>query len=526
MRVRDAIESGNAEALKVLLNESSKVWQLSSTFMPRIVRYFGYDDLNTGLIIAAERGHAECLQVLIDAGANLNYISEESCHTALVCATDKGHKECLRILLNAGANPNYRLKGGLTPLMYAASNNDIASLLLLLNAGADINARLDDGTTALEFAATLSQSTDCVRAILQSIDGRTISPAELKRIIKIKDISAEIIKQIENVMDRNKGHENFMNYDEFGDLTEHEQNAIWENDSIRLKRLLSSRSTMWKLFSTHAPSFVRRFGYYTLQDLLYYAIDKERAECIQVLIDAGADPRIELVHAVIYLNVERLNLLINSGANINVIIKNIPDIDHDITILEYAALIAKNTDCVRAILQSPAAGNIPLHILEYIISEAQSAFPETIELIKQHFEKLASQKIQKRISDIPSITTYLNEHGSDALKIIGALKHWAKKMQDESIVCEITFDELQMQDKVDLHLGKTLENYYAVSVHAPAALTNIIKANLTRSTIPGPFGSYLVAGDREIRLKDLIQKYQDINAPSHASSFISSFKLY
>ncbi|MEX2218966.1 MAG: ankyrin repeat domain-containing protein [Phycisphaerales bacterium] len=56
-------------------------------------------------------------------------------------------------LLRGGADPNRRDPWGLTPLIRAAGENELAKICLLLDAGASVNARTDDGRTALMAAA-------------------------------------------------------------------------------------------------------------------------------------------------------------------------------------------------------------------------------------------------------------------------------------------------------------------------------------------------------------------------------------
>jgi len=263
--------------------------------------------------------------------------------------------------------------------------------------------------------------------------------------------------------------------------------AINRDDAEAFKLLLNKSSKIWQLSSVYTPSLVHSLGYYTLKDLLQSIISKERIKCLRVFLDAGADPCDALI---------------------------------------FAATFAKSPMAVEAILESPAAAKIPLCILKGIVSEDRNT-PVIFGLINQYLEKnFFSQKIQERISDIPSITMYLNEHKNDELKIIDVLKKWAQRIQDESVSnnntidCTITTKELKMLDNVDLHLGKTQEGSYVVSVYDSTVLFNIIKVNLTRNTmdtIKGPFLSDLVAVDREICLEDLIQKYHKISAAPQIS---------
>ena len=84
----------------------------------------------------------------------------------LIAAADKGHYDCVRLLLDRGADPNQGGKSGETALMGACGGNFssrhfIACTRLLLCAGADPNAaRTDNGSTALMAAALLDDHFD------------------------------------------------------------------------------------------------------------------------------------------------------------------------------------------------------------------------------------------------------------------------------------------------------------------------------------------------------------------------------
>lgn len=68
----------------------------------------------------------------------------------------KGDKYHIYYLLDAGYDPNVPDEAsGWTPLIYAASENDIELATILILAGADINKSSKDGWTPIIFAATL-----------------------------------------------------------------------------------------------------------------------------------------------------------------------------------------------------------------------------------------------------------------------------------------------------------------------------------------------------------------------------------
>lgn len=61
--------------------------------------------------------------------------------TALICAANRGHTECLNLLIQYGANLNIKDFHGGTALTYAAKFGNLECLKCLVQSGADINAK-------------------------------------------------------------------------------------------------------------------------------------------------------------------------------------------------------------------------------------------------------------------------------------------------------------------------------------------------------------------------------------------------
>ena len=104
------------------------------------------------LEIAAINGHVECLQALLNAGADVNYVNSKNENTALALAAANGKDQCVELLIKAGADVNNADYKGNTALMLASGHGNIKSVELLLEAGADVNKRDIGGDTALMFA--------------------------------------------------------------------------------------------------------------------------------------------------------------------------------------------------------------------------------------------------------------------------------------------------------------------------------------------------------------------------------------
>lgn len=90
------------------------------------------------------------VQRMLLAGADSN-CHDASGASAVYLAVMYENEEAVRLLLEYGADPNKSYEE-LTPLMFAAANQQLVILQRLINAGADLNCRDKDGRTALMHA--------------------------------------------------------------------------------------------------------------------------------------------------------------------------------------------------------------------------------------------------------------------------------------------------------------------------------------------------------------------------------------
>lgn len=136
---------------------------------------------DTALMLAARTGKMDAVRVLLDHGANVNAIETWGGTTALMWAVSERHPEVAKLLIAGGAEVNAKsyfvpaasgrgfegtapsppkpdqkveefASGWMTPLMFAAREDDLESARILIESGADVNAFGGDGKDALGLA--------------------------------------------------------------------------------------------------------------------------------------------------------------------------------------------------------------------------------------------------------------------------------------------------------------------------------------------------------------------------------------
>ena len=121
----------------------------------------------SALFEAASNGHQNCMEILLNAGADVSAVEYEY-NTALAVASSKGRTECIKLLLNAGADVNGSGRhGDYRALMAASASGQAECVKLLITAGADVNHVNTCGLNALIMACQSGQA-ECVDALLKA----------------------------------------------------------------------------------------------------------------------------------------------------------------------------------------------------------------------------------------------------------------------------------------------------------------------------------------------------------------------
>jgi len=116
--------------VKLLLEQGAKVDILGSLFSCKTL-WLSCDDYGTPLAFAAALGNLECMNILLEHKANINFVSRNDGNTPLHRAAENGQREAIALLLERGARTNQRDNKGELPIDLAEKHGHIACVELL-----------------------------------------------------------------------------------------------------------------------------------------------------------------------------------------------------------------------------------------------------------------------------------------------------------------------------------------------------------------------------------------------------------
>ena len=138
----------------------------------------------TALIVAAENGRTECVKHLLAAKASVKFADPDHGATALHGACQAGASDCVSALLDAKAAVDALDSTGASPLIIAAYRGHARCVELLMAAGAD--DRLEyEGKQALDLAEQAGHQ-DCVDALAGAVKPEELSKSEKKELAREK----------------------------------------------------------------------------------------------------------------------------------------------------------------------------------------------------------------------------------------------------------------------------------------------------------------------------------------------------
>jgi uncharacterized protein len=123
------------------------------------------------LIMAAYKGYAEIVRLLLEAGADVSVVDPGMQATALHAAAYAGRTEAAKLLIDYHIDINKQgPKNGYTALHDAIWQNNIDTARVIIDGGANLHLKSHSGQTPLEFAQTRNQR-EIVVMIQQKMGG-------------------------------------------------------------------------------------------------------------------------------------------------------------------------------------------------------------------------------------------------------------------------------------------------------------------------------------------------------------------
>jgi len=172
-----AVEAGDAAKVDALFVKSNR---------PNINKV--NQQGKTALLIAAEKGHADIVQVLLERGSSVNHADPDK-NTALHLAAQNGHINVVTLLNRSGANPQQYNSKGKTPIDLATDKGHQAVVEVLQPARDGYYGDMGPGNPS----SSDSGNADVERAALDTLNETLKNPAEiLARVQTVPELSKKL----------------------------------------------------------------------------------------------------------------------------------------------------------------------------------------------------------------------------------------------------------------------------------------------------------------------------------------------
>ena len=256
----------------------------------------------TLLGIAAQEGHYEIMQILLEKGANVH--AKDYCYTSpLHTASLHGQYDIVLLLLMKGADVNAKDIYNTSALNMTSTQGYYDIALLLLNSGADVNARGKFEGTALQVASKRG-SNEIVQLLLDR--GADVNTQGGRHGTALQIASSHGHCQIVRMLLNKEANVNFQG-GEYGTALQ----AASEFGFSGIVKLLLDKGA-------DIDARGRRFHETALQ----IASRCGRNEVVQILLDNGADVNIQGYGTALQVastggNFQIVRMLLSKGANLN-----------------------------------------------------------------------------------------------------------------------------------------------------------------------------------------------------------------
>ncbi|MBU0677884.1 MAG: ankyrin repeat domain-containing protein [Verrucomicrobia bacterium] len=265
------------------------------------------DDGDMPLTSAADHGHEDAIGVILEAGADPN-ATDQTGWSALLTAISKRRCNVIEVLASGGADVNSTLPSGTSPLMLAARRGLVSCIDQLIKYGADADHLNENGHGAFSYAIWGNS----LPALKRLLEARADSgPSRALNVALFSAIFSDRTDMVETVL----GAGADPNYGGTNGWTSLMTAADRGRDGTRVEII--------KLLLEHGadPNMTGAESRWTA---MISAVRGRCPECVEVLLDAEADPELSdsmgftpLMHARTWGAPECARVLIENGANVN-----------------------------------------------------------------------------------------------------------------------------------------------------------------------------------------------------------------
>uniref|UniRef100_A0A8D0HEN5 Ankyrin repeat and SOCS box containing 2 n=1 Tax=Sphenodon punctatus TaxID=8508 RepID=A0A8D0HEN5_SPHPU len=302
----------------------------------------------TALYIATNRGNLDCLLALLQAGAEPD-IANKAKETPLYKACERKNVEAVRMLVQYNADANHRCNRGWTALHEAVARNDLEIIDLLVKGGAKVESKNCYGITSL-FVAAESGQLDALRYLAKC--GAEINTQASDNASALYEACKNGHEQVVEFLLAQGADANKTNKDGLLPLHIASKKGYYEivqrllpvTSRTRVKR--SGISPLHLAAERNHDDILEELieaGYdvnFTLSldrsrlfedrrsTVLYFAVMNNNVYATEVLLQAGANPNIDLINPLLisirHGCLKTMKLLLDHGANIDAYIASHP----------------------------------------------------------------------------------------------------------------------------------------------------------------------------------------------------------
>lgn len=233
----------------------------------------------TPLLIAAEMGNVNLIELLLSHGANINEKNSQLLgHTALYLATKGNHEDAIKLLLKRDANINFfyerdqswseyffrrRLGCSESVLHVAAENGNGTIVKILLDHDMDANFRAGDNVTALHVAcvqghpkivklllergADINERTQDGKSLIESA-GTDFAKVIVQHVVKLLSRNQFVCDDVLNFIQNNAS------------CSGHQEKCQMEIDKMKCEKIRNSTILYYDLLISENPSQLAAFA--------------------------------------------------------------------------------------------------------------------------------------------------------------------------------------------------------------------------------------------------------------------------